>query len=117
MRLSNPASHRARYLRPVTVSRSRRRSNNLAAGAAAHFWKERIFAGFATDIEIRAICIGKARRLQLLPDATAIVVQRRQVTEGGLVVQKYRQRLSAPLEAAIELGVGLRQKPGVQIRA
>ena len=63
----------------------------------------------AADIEIRVVRVGKSFDLQLFPDPTLIVIDGREVPVRGLLVQEQRQSLTTALDAAIELGFGLRE--------
>src|SRR5207247_9797464 len=57
------------------------------------------------NIEISPVRIGKPFGLQLLPDATLIVIDRREIAVRRLFVQEQRQSLAMALDAEIELGV------------
>ena len=59
----------------------------------------------------------KPLALQPFADTTLVVVDRREIAVGGLLVEEQRQRLAAALDAAVELGIGLRERAGLQIGA
>ena len=80
----------------------------LWGGAQPDFRKDWIFPGLPTEREVVFVRVGGAGDLHPVPDASLVVVDRRQVGVGGLFVEEQRQRLAAPLQAAVELGVGLR---------
>ena len=85
-------------------------SASSAAGAAADVGEERILLRLPAERQIRAVRLGKAGVLQSFPYPALVVVDRREVAVGGLLVEEQRQRFAAPLEAAIELRVGLRER-------
>ena len=66
---------------------------------------------------ILAVRVGKARGLQPFTNAALVVVHGREIAVRGLLVHEQRQCLAAALDAAVELGVGLRERAGLQIRA
>src|SRR4051812_38811437 len=73
----------------------------------------------STDRGARGRCgtTRQSRGSSALANAALIVVDRRQVAVGRLLVEEQRQRFAAALEAAVELGVGLRKHAAVEIRA
>ena len=58
----------------------------------------------------------KPAPIQPFAHTTLVIVNRREIAVRGLLVEEQRQRLATALDAAVELGIGLREGAGFQIR-
>ena len=89
----------------------------LRGNPLADFRRPRILAGLLANAQVGAVGLGEARGLQPFAHLALVVVDRGQEARGRLLVEEERQRFTASLEAAVELGVGLRERPGGEVSA
>lgn len=71
--------------------------------AAANVSPQRIFAGFAADIEICTIRICKAGTFESFAHTPLVVINRREIRDGRNVIHENLKRFAVPLHAAVEL--------------
>ena len=85
--------------------------------APPNVWQEGILTRLLADAKIRAVRFRKPFAVQLFPHTTLEVVDAREIPVRGLLVQQQGQHLTVPLDAPIELRIGLRKRTGLQIRS
>lgn len=73
------------------------------ANAAADISKQGIFFGFAADAQIRTIGVRESRTLEAFTHASLVVINRREISEGGRAVLENLQGFAPPLHAAVKL--------------
>src|SRR5262245_14402060 len=87
-----------------------------AADTTAGVGEEQVVLRLSAKRDIRAIRL-RRRDLEPVARAALVVIGGRQEGIGRLFLEEERQRLAAPLDATVELGVGLRELSGVEVGA
>src|SRR5262245_4890729 len=101
--------------RAVRRIHSRLRSSALHSGSFANVRQEWIFAGFFADRKVGPVRVGEPVALHAFTDASEVVIDRREKSVSGGLVQEQGQRLSPAGDTAFELGVGFSKCSGLKI--
>ena len=79
--------------------------------------EQRVFAGCAADVQIALVRLRESRRPEPFVDAPAVVLDHREERVGRFLVKEQRERFAAPRQAAVEFGIGLCKRAGLEVGA
>src|SRR6266404_4785512 len=90
---------------------------SLLPETPADFRKQRIFAGLAADAQISAVRFREPGALEPFSRTSLEVIDVRKIGESGDIIHEEFEGFAAPRNTSVELGIGLDEKPRVQIGA
>src|SRR6266478_10121552 len=77
--------------------------------------KQRVFAGLAAYAQIIAVRFREPGAFETFPRTSLQVIDGRKIPEGGDIIHEELKGFAAPLDAFVELRIGLDKEPRVQI--
>src|SRR4029453_6676938 len=89
----------------------------LPANLSPNFGQKWILGRLPAHVEVGPVRLAESLRFHPFPGETLVIVHMRQIAECGLLIEEQRHRLTTPLNAPVELGIGLRELRDLQIGA